>query len=96
MAVLVNLNLGENSRECVKSEEELLRHIRLIEACTQEQMYGLDFLDRLPCTSFRVYCDQRREDIGAYIFKRQIVEISDSYIRELHQKRKAEVVEQLV
>lgn len=39
VAVLVNLNLGENNRKSVKNEEELCRHIKLIEKCTHRQLY---------------------------------------------------------
>jgi hypothetical protein len=77
IAVLVNLNQGIGLRRSVKSEEELLRHIKLIEWCTFEQLYTLEFLDMLPCNSFKIFSDQPKEKIPIYIFKHKFHEVSE-------------------
>jgi len=69
IAVLINLNLGLGLRRSVKDETELLRHTKLIEKFTHKQFYQLEFLDELPCGSYKIFSDQVRERLPVYIFK---------------------------
>ncbi len=69
VAVLINLNLGLGLRRSVKDADELLRHTRLIEKFTQKQFYQLEFLDELPCGSYKIFSNQIREQLPVYIFK---------------------------
>ena len=69
VAVLVNLNLGSGNRKSISNADGLLRHTKLIEKFIHRQFYQLEFLDELPCGSYKIFSDQVRERLPVYIFK---------------------------
>lgn len=72
LAVLVNMNVGLNLKRSIRSRDEYLRHIELIKQCSREQLYFLEFLDRLPCKSYKVFGERtRKQYFPLLIFMRQ-------------------------
>lgn len=92
--MLINLNFGPNFKK-LEWKEKLIEHIRIIDECNQQSLYRLDFLEKLPCNSYKVFSKKNRNELPL-LFKRPFLQISDKYIEELNQKRKAEVLRQLV
>jgi hypothetical protein len=54
----------------VKSKEELYAHIHLIREATKKNQFGLEFLDKLPANSYKIYSDMNRNAFPVQIFKR--------------------------
>jgi hypothetical protein len=54
----------------VKSKDELYAHIRVIREATKKNQFGLEFLDKLPVNSYKIYSDMNRNAFPVQIFKR--------------------------
>jgi len=70
IAVLININFGLKKKRCVNSKEELFAHIQYIRQATQKNQFGLEFLDLLPCNSYKIYSEKSRYAFPVQIFKR--------------------------
>ena len=58
IAVLININYGLRKMRSVETKEELIAHIRYIKEAANNKEFGLEFLDLLPCNSYKIYSDK--------------------------------------
>jgi hypothetical protein len=70
IAVLININFGLSRYRSVASKEEMYAHIRYIREATKKNQFGLEFLDKLPTNSYKIYSDMNRNAFPVLIFKR--------------------------
>lgn len=54
----------------VSSKDELFAHIQYIRQAAKKNQFGLEFLDKLPSNSYKIYSDTNRYAFPVQIFKR--------------------------
>ncbi len=103
IAVLISINHGHHGPRkfrSVESHEELCTHMDYIRESAKFGKFCLEFLDKLPCNSYKIYSDKNRNAYPVEIFKRILPKVKnesfETHFRHACQEKRSFYLAKLV